>query len=153
MGDVCGCPLDAIREFSAVLRWLLRTAPAVVLLGFWTLPAMADAPSSFIDSPSVLTDNPAIFVTGYTCPPYCAPTADGMPVGPGSAACPPSWPFGTEVAIDGVGLVRCDDIYDSTLTERIDVFELTEDDCYQITGWHEYSATLGDGTTISSTAA
>jgi hypothetical protein len=78
-------------------------------------------------------------VTGYTCPPYCAPTADGTPVGLGSAACPPSWPFGRQIAIDGVGTVTCNDLYDPSLSDRIDVFELDENDCYQITGWHLYN--------------
>ena len=128
-----------------------------VLCAFWCVPAEAYTPLS-ADSPAItsvpaITPAPAILVTGYTCPPFCAPTADGKPIGPGLAACPPSWPFGTAVDIDGVGIVTCDDSYDPSLSDRIDVFEASEDDCYLITGLHEYFAVFGDGSNVPPTAA
>jgi 3D (Asp-Asp-Asp) domain-containing protein len=95
----------------------------------------------------------AIWVTGYTCPPYCDPTADGTPVGPGSAACPPWWLFGTRVNIEGIGTVTCNDLYDPTLGPRIDVFEPDDDACYQITGWHYFTAVPPAGMSGSSGAA
>jgi 3D (Asp-Asp-Asp) domain-containing protein len=116
-----------------ILRWLFKALTAALTILLWATPARADW-----DPPTLTAGGSSIWVTGYTCPPYCAPTADGTPVGPGSAACPPNWAFGTRVLIEGVGLVTCNDLYEDDLSTRIDVFEPDDDACYQITGWHAF---------------
>lgn len=123
------------------MRWLLRTCAAVLLFAFFAAPAMAD---ETLPPGGTLTwgDGSNIYVTGYTCPPYCDPTAVGLPVGPGSAACPPWWAFGTKISIQGVGVVTCTDLYDPDLGEHIDVFEPDDESCYEITGWHPYTPVL-----------
>ena len=115
------------------MRWLFRASAAALTCMLWAAPAKADW-----NPPAQTLNNPNIWVTGYTCPPYCAPTADGTPVGPGSAACPPQWAFGTRVLIEGVGMVTCNDIYADYLTTRIDVFEPDDNACYAITGYHAF---------------
>jgi 3D (Asp-Asp-Asp) domain-containing protein len=74
-----------------------------------------------------------LLVTGFT---EVGPTASGVMSGPGVAACPPDIRFGTQLAIEDVGVVTCLDSYAPYLSRRIDVWQPTVADCYAITGLH-----------------
>lgn len=77
------------------------------------------------------------YVTGYTCPPYCAATSDDTPINEGVAACP-SWWTGRQLQIDfpdGSRIVTCHDTYASWLSPRVDVFWWSLADCYSHTGY------------------
>jgi 3D (Asp-Asp-Asp) domain-containing protein len=110
------------------MKWKLRAfAAAFVSLCVVNAPASAGA------------DGDPMFVTGYTCQPYCGATASGEPVGPGAAACPPDVDFGTQLMIEDVGIVTCLDRYAPSLSRRVDVWMPTVEACYAITGWHNVS--------------
>lgn len=73
-------------------------------------------------------------VTGYT---LRGTTASGTYTHPGTAACPPTLRFGTELAIAGVGVVRCEDAYARWLSPRVDVWTATMRQAYALTGWRD----------------
>lgn len=81
----------------------------------------------------------SIQVTGYTTPPDWT-TADGMLVGPGVAACPAWFPFGTTLEIDGIGTVVCHDRTPGS-PQLIDVWFADRADCFRVTGIREYRRT------------
>src|SRR5690242_20072263 len=100
-------------------RAVLLTA-ALILLG--------SAPES------AYADSSLMYVTGYAEPGI---TADGTPVGPDVAACPPDWPFGTVVSVqfeDGPRIVICHDRYATFLSPRVDVWWPTASACFTHTG-------------------
>jgi 3D (Asp-Asp-Asp) domain-containing protein len=71
--------------------------------------------------------------TGYV---EAGVTADGTPTGPGTAACPPSLPFGTVLEVEDVGRVVCHDTYAPYLSDRLDIFVPSVADAYALTGPH-----------------
>lgn len=80
------------------------------------------------------------FVTGYTCDvahgqPYCGATASGAMVGPGMAACPPNFAFGTPILVhfpDGDATFVCTD---RGPVDHWDLWWPTLADCYAHTGY------------------
>lgn len=71
-----------------------------------------------------------LLVTGYD---DTGTTADGTAAGPGVAACPASWAFGTTFTVEGYGTWTCHDRYSARLSDRVDLWFGTDAECYQVT--------------------
>ena len=105
------------------MTWITRLA-----LGVGLTLMCGSAPES------AYADSSLMYVTGYAEPGI---TADGTPVGPDVAACPPDWPFGTVVSVqfeDGPRTVVCHDRYAAFLSPRVDVWWPTASACFTHTG-------------------
>lgn len=102
----------------------------------WKLQAFAAAFVSLcLGSAPASADTPLVYITGYAEP---GATADGTPVGPNVAACPPDWAFGTVVRVqlaDGPHTIVCHDRYSALLSPRIDLWWPTPADCFAHTGY------------------
>jgi len=73
-------------------------------------------------------------VTGFT---QTGTTASGLPAGPGVAACPPDWPLGTRIVVEGYGPATCLDRYAPYLSRRVDLWTPTAQQAFALTGWRE----------------
>jgi 3D (Asp-Asp-Asp) domain-containing protein len=76
-----------------------------------------------------------MIVTGYTINGY---TASGVHTHPGSAACPRWLPLGTQVDIEGIGTVTCEDRYPAGARDHFDVWVPTLAQARALTGWYTW---------------
>ena len=80
-------------------------------------------------------------VTAYSLPGI---TASGAPVGPGVAACPRWLAFGTQVQIEGVGVVTCADRYPASSGDHFDVWVATPAEVRTVTAWRNWALAPAD---------
>lgn len=125
---------DAVRGRLADDYWLVDSAPDPAPTGDpleqWAeVLRRADAPEheSAVD-PVISEATLDVYVTFYTCPPYCGLTAAGIPVGEGIAACDPAY-MGRRFVLNGEEWL-CADTGSAVHGAHVDLFFQREAD-----GW------------------
>lgn len=76
-----------------------------------------------------------MFVTGYDINGW---TSSGVHTHPGTAACPRWLAIGTQVDIDGIGTVTCEDRYPAYARDHFDVWVPTYAEARALTGWYTW---------------